>query len=442
MPKRLMKMAAPAVWDLVLAVAILAALVPSMAHAADNLYVLTTIDFPGADVTQPYGINAAGQIVGTYQNAAPNNKNHGFVFKDWAFTAVDFPGSDTDYSIATAIGPGGDIVGYYGIVGEPLTSGHGFLLNKYGKWTKVDYPLDPTPTMTPSPFRILPDGTLVGCFHYANPAGAYLSMYGFTLAPNGAFSRFDYPDTAPFAMHYGATPDGKTIVGAYTVGGINHGYILSNGVVTKVDVPGSARTTPQDINEAGVIVGTYRNPGEPATVIHGFVLDTHQSTNPADWEFTFPADVPGASITRPRGINAEGDIVGDYIGPDGRNHGFLARQYKSIDSIGPKPTSTLKLSNTTNAARGPAFLVGDGFRVEVTDVPANALVYLRLFKDGEDLGISGPYGTTTDAQGRWSLAGTYDATAAGSWFVQALVGSTILSNQTGVVSLTVSKSAP
>jgi hypothetical protein len=289
-------------------------------------YVFSSFDFPGAAVTQAYGINARGDIVGTFQNAPPNNQNHGFILRDGEFIAIDFPGGDTDHTIATAIGPSGDVVGYYGLIGGPPTSAHGFLRDRQGNWSTVQNPpeLDPPPTMTPGPLRILPDGTMVGCFHYATPLGVYISMHGFTLAPDGTFSRFDYPGAMSWAMHYGATPDGRMVVGVFTSAGINHGYIVSDGVVTTFDVPGSGRATPQDINPDGVVVGMYRNPGEPSKV-HGFVIDTHRSTDQANWEHTQPVDVPGASITRIRGINARGDLVGDYVAADGKNHGFVSR---------------------------------------------------------------------------------------------------------------------
>ena len=167
---------------------------------------------------------------------------------------------------------------------------------------------------------------MVGCFHYATATGAYTSMHGFTLEPDGTFSRFDYPaDGVSFAMHYGATPNGKTIVGQYMVGAASHGYILSrdSGEVVTFDVPGSTYTVASDINAAGIIAGMYRKPGEAGAIRHGFVLDRRNSTNQADWHYT-TVDVPGASITRIRGMNAGGDIVGDYVGTDGNNHGFVA----------------------------------------------------------------------------------------------------------------------
>ena len=311
---------------LVLVVTPLATLLAPVGVKADvGRYVITSFDFPGTAVTQAYGINARGDIVGTYRKAAPNNKNRGFLLKGGEFTSVDFPGINTDWSIATAIGPAGDIAGYYGLVGEAPTSAYGFLLDKYGEWTTVPNLVDPVPTMTPAAFRILPNGTMVGCFHYATPSGEYTSMHGFTLTRDGTFSRFDYPapESGSFAMHYGATPDGKWIVGTYTAAGVSHGYLLVKGDVITFDVPGSLRTVPQDINAGGVIVGNYRNPGEPSSASHGFILDTHRSIDQTEWEYS-RFDVAGASVTRIRGINAGGDIVGDYIGTDGQNHAFVA----------------------------------------------------------------------------------------------------------------------
>jgi parallel beta-helix repeat protein len=110
-----------------------------------------------------------------------------------------------------------------------------------------------------------------------------------------------------------------------------------------------------------------------------------------------------------------------------------------IDNAGLKSMSALKLTNTTAAARNPGFLVGDSFLLEVSGAPANAPVYLRLIKDMKDLGTTGPYGGSTDAQGRWSTAGTYDSSAIGTWYVQALFGSPESSYQSGVIRVTVSK---
>jgi len=149
------------------------------AAEAPAQYTFTSFDFPGAIVTQAYGINPGGDIVGTYQlptDAAsvvwPGTKqSHGFLLKNGAFSSFDFPGSSgavTDCTIATSITPGGDIAGYYGVVGKGWTNAEGFLYSKQGEWSTYSAPLPPTDpfggqlAMKPSPFRILPDGRTVG----------------------------------------------------------------------------------------------------------------------------------------------------------------------------------------------------------------------------------------------------------------------------------------
>src|SRR5439155_22017742 len=70
----------------------------------------TTIDAPGAaNGTSAAGINAHGQIVGSYSDAAGNN--HSFLLDDGTFTTIDFPGAP--YTKAVGINDRGQIVGGY-----------------------------------------------------------------------------------------------------------------------------------------------------------------------------------------------------------------------------------------------------------------------------------------------------------------------------------------
>jgi len=163
--------------------------------------------------------------------------------------------------------------------------------------------------------------------HFATPDGVYTSMHSYTMTKDGTFSLFSYPPDAPFSMHQGATRDGKFIVGFYREKGatVSRGYILTpaDNAVTPVDVPGARSTVIQDISWSGVIIGHYRNPNE-TTQYHGFVVYTHMSTDKSKWDFKYPVDHPGAPITRMRGINDRGDIVGDYVGTDGKTRAFVA----------------------------------------------------------------------------------------------------------------------
>ena len=172
----------------VLTALLAAALLMPPAHAArpltiaEGAYTFTAIDYPGAALTQAYGNNPRGDTVGVYQLPADRDSTvlptgvqntsgkeyHGFLLKDGKYTTIDapnLPGKKTDYTIASAIDPDGNIVGYYASEGEPHTSARGFLLTMDGKWSTIANPVDPAlgePTMKPSPFRIAPNGTTYG----------------------------------------------------------------------------------------------------------------------------------------------------------------------------------------------------------------------------------------------------------------------------------------
>ena len=96
---------------------------------------LTIISFPGATGgTRPSSINNQGVVVGSYLVAEQRSGAHGFMWKNGAFTNVEFPG-------AAATGPqkindNGDIVGTY--VDSGLVE-HGFSFEK-GRFSTIDGP--------------------------------------------------------------------------------------------------------------------------------------------------------------------------------------------------------------------------------------------------------------------------------------------------------------
>jgi hypothetical protein len=65
----------------------------------------------------------------------------------------------------------------------------------------------------------------------------------------------------------GINPRGD-IVGLYTLAGVTHGFLLSDGIYTTFDVHGSTRTQLQGINPQGEVVGWHVSGG----VTHGLVL--------------------------------------------------------------------------------------------------------------------------------------------------------------------------
>jgi len=82
----------------------------------------------------------------------------------------------------------------------------------------------------------------------------------------------------------------------------------------------------------------------------------------------------------------------------------------------------LSILNATAPARGAEFRAGDAWSLQVTNAAPLQPVFLRIVKDGLDLGVSGPYGTT-DSSGRLTLSGTFGVGDAASWQEQVVIGS-------------------
>jgi hypothetical protein len=270
------------------------------ASSESRAFTFSTIEVPGASATTAWGINARGDIVGSYVDGG--GRSHGFLLDRGGVTTIDRPGAaSTD---ARGIGPNGEIVGAYRLPGEPAVNVHGYRRSVAGAMVPVDFP-GHTNTIAQ---RLLPDGTILGCRHDNDLMG---TMRGVAMSKQG-----DDEINAFASMHNGATPDRRRIVGLYTDMDVTpnrqEGYVIDDGVFAPLLVPGSLATAAWDVNPAGEIVGVYRD----AAGFHGFVLTA---------DGFLPLDVPGATATRAFGINARGDVVGIYV-TGGRTVGFVARR--------------------------------------------------------------------------------------------------------------------
>src|SRR4029079_14783403 len=90
-----------------------------------------------------------------------------------------------------------------------------------------------------------------------------------------------------------------------------HGFVLSKGVWTQLDVPGAVQTVAQGISNSGVIVGAYIDADFNE---HGWILVVG---------VYITVDVPGSTFTGIFNINSTGEIVGEYGDADGNTHGFI-----------------------------------------------------------------------------------------------------------------------
>lgn len=250
-----------------------------------------------APQTRAFGINDAGNIVGTYLR---DLQLHGFLLRDGEFTTIDIPVDfqPADFvTIAFGINSSDQIVGTFRL-GLGLPSAYIFDRNGF----RV---INSTQFLVAEAFGINDDGTICGTFAFTDRLG--LHSY---LLRQGLFSIIDVPDSInTFAFGINNMED---IVGVYVdAEGISHGYLSSGGRITLIEHPDAANTVPRGINSAGSIVGLFDdNAGR-----HGFFKVNGM----------FKAiDFPGATFTEAFGINSRGHIVGDYMDANGVIHAFIA----------------------------------------------------------------------------------------------------------------------
>ena len=291
--------------EVLIAAAILIIAMP--ANAVPNRFA--TVDYPGAVQTFVYGINSAGDVVGAWDDTA--GVEHGFVLRDGTFTSFDVPGAK--WTDAYGITRDGQIVGQYAISSETGIT-HGFLL-KNGSFSLIDL-AGPTNqgAANSMPFGVMPDGTIVGCYHQSTSTGAIVAgtMHGFIL--RGTTVTFNDANT----MHLATNTAGDVVgygTGYDAAATADHGYLLSNGKMTWFSVPNSVFTRPRGIAANGDITGVYQDTA--ARKFHGFLYRNGSYGT---------IDVPGATATRPMGMNAQGDIVGYYTDANSKNHGFIFRK--------------------------------------------------------------------------------------------------------------------
>jgi len=224
---------------------------------ATSPYTITTIDAPNAGTgdgpgfkqgTQAYGINASGQIVGSYTDS--NFYHHGFLLSGTTYTVIDPPGTSTTQCINThgknfggtsadSIDAAGDVAGHYL---DTTCAQHGFVHTAGGTYTSLD------------------------------AAGADTSVCSSTAGMEETFC-----GTGLLAVLMDSVGD---ITGGYVdSNGIIHGFVrpAETGIITSFSDPSAATTgslsgtigTRIVSSASGItIVGTY---ADTNTVLHGFI---------------------------------------------------------------------------------------------------------------------------------------------------------------------------
>jgi probable HAF family extracellular repeat protein len=283
--------------------------VPGLARA-DMTFTFTTIDVPLPPPAPPNTLspdtevnaNSPNAIAGQYEDAS--GATHGFILRGSAYTTIDVP--KQPYTIINGINAAGRVAGTY--MDSAMVS-HAFFSPSQGIFTTLTPP-GSEKTRSQSGF-LNSQGQVVGTYRTLD-----MKRHGF-LWSNGAFimTPFNVPNDDPvFGTVAIGINDLGQIVGDYVdaTDGNRHGFLLSQGTYTKpLDPPGSSLTVAEGINNAGVIVGFYLDANNAQ---HGFLLSNGVYTK---------VDVPGSTATQINSINPQGEIVGKYNDKKGSTHGFV-----------------------------------------------------------------------------------------------------------------------
>lgn len=281
---------------------VLVLMLTAVAAAEAQTYDFHQLPVPGPIVVVQ-DVNNAGLVAG-WQFFPP------FAATAWvsdvdSFTTFQLPG--TTVTIFNGINDLGELSGHF----VDGTGSHGFLLDKKGGTTVVDFPGSAGGSWS---FDVNNNGAVTGL--YCDPPVAFcdgLAVRGYTRNGRAEFSTIDFPG-AFVTIPFGNNERGH-VVGLYFDAAGGHGFLWTKkGGFTTIDVPGAVFTEALGINARGDIVGDYED-GDG--MLHGFVR--HKSGD------FITIDYPGAAGTYVAGINDRGDLAGAFIDAGtGDEMGFFA----------------------------------------------------------------------------------------------------------------------
>jgi len=146
-----------------------------------------------------------------------------------------------------------------------------------------------------------------------------------------------------------------------------------------------------------------------------------------------PQNASDSVLNGIQNLQARSSVIVPFVPIEGSTINALAARFDIALSVTPSSVPALTLTNTSDPARNPLYHAGDSWRLDLQEASPASRVYLHIWKDNVDLGISGPYGNVTDANGGWTFSGSFGAADVGSWQLQTVIGtSTSLETSTPV----------
>jgi uncharacterized membrane protein len=182
---------------------------------------------------------------------------------------------------------------------------------------------------------------------------SFVTAIAIAAAPQGTWHVLTYPEPAPgvertWCMDIGARGD---MVGYRVVTGVgNRAFLLSAGVYYDLHPAGATSSFASGINARGDIVGDYWMGGQE----HGMLISDGQ---------LITIDLPGKAMAHLRGINSRGDIVGGYMVTNTSPlQGFLLQKDGTLVEVQPEgSTASLVLGINERGDMVGEFLDADGW---------------------------------------------------------------------------------
>jgi hypothetical protein len=320
----------------ILAVAVLAAILPTVAGAATNgssprgvpplvdvapHFAFQTLGDP-ADKTfnELLGVNDFDEIAGYHGSGTPATKhpNRGFTvapFSGPTFRPENYPGSQQ--TEVTGVNDEGTTVGTFA---SKAGARFGFML-RARKYIRVAFP-----GTTSNP----PVNELLGLNNHSMAAGFYEDAskvrHAYTWSRVGnVYTQVDPPGSVSATAT--GIDDAGAVSGYFTdTTGTTYGFVESKSTYTPLQFPGATKTEALGLNDQGLVVGMYV---DSSAYTHGFIyvppLILRRAAAPHIPSGAFAAidDPAGVGTTVVNGVNNVDTVVGFYFDSKGRTDGMI-----------------------------------------------------------------------------------------------------------------------
>ena len=273
------------------------AVLASSAAEARKVTYIAVIPPAGATSVAAFSINDNNIIAGDYTDSA--GVTHGFFgpLDGSNYTTFDFAGDGTTGTQPRAILNDGTINGIG--LGGSFQFGEEFVRTPAGKFKVLKVAKQPL------------DGVVQGGNDADQFVGDYVSSAGPRVGFMGANGKYQSDVKLRIKNIIQTSPrqiNNQGVIGGSYVdsGGIQHGFVLDGKKITSFDYPDAVGVTaPEGINDAGVVTGLWQDTSGNR---HGFLYD---STTGDFTAITGPND--GSTAQEAWGINNAGLVAGDSI---------------------------------------------------------------------------------------------------------------------------------